>query len=324
LLYYLYHKDKRQANARQRGLAPRPTFMTDLLKSAIRAAVLRLLDPLVKWLLQAGVGVADFLPLVKIAYVRAASERGSASGAEPGRPNVSRIAVVTGLTRVEVAEILESGAAERPHERGRQRAERVLSGWWNDSNFHDELGKPAILSLNGPRRSFAALVERYSGARSLVAAIRDELLRVRAIKRLPDGRLQALSRTYATVRWDPDGVLAVGEQLNELCATLTHNLKFPDRPRYVRRVLNAQVDPRYVPMLTRDIEQHAAVLANSFDDALNDPKATLPGNPDDTGALSLGVALYVFTASPDGVAPSSDKTENEGKLAVRTLPRKKR
>jgi hypothetical protein len=305
--------------------------MTEPLKSAIRAAVLRLLDPLVKWLLEAGIGVADFLPLVKIAYVRAASERGKVSGAEPERPNVSRIAVITGLTRVEVASILESGAAERPHDHGRQRAERVLSGWWNDSNFHDDLGNPAILPLHGGRRSFAALVERYSGARALVAAIRDELLRVKAIKRLPDGHLQALSRTYATVRWDPDGVMAVGEQLNELCATLTHNLKFPARPWFVRRVLNAQLDPRYVPMLTRDIEQHAKVLADSFDDALNDPKATLPGNPGETGAVSLGVALYVFSSSPDGtrheepfVESTRKRPQKKGKRSVRAISRKKR
>jgi hypothetical protein len=305
-------------------------LMTEPLKSAIRGAVLRLLDPLVKWLLEAGIGVADFLPLVKIAYVRAASERGSASGAEPARPNVSRIAVITGLTRVEVAGILESGAAERPHDRGRQRAERVLSGWWNDSNFHDELGNPAVLPLHGGRRSFAALVERYSGARSLVAAIRDELLRVKAIRPLPDERLQALSRTYATVRWDPDGVTAVGEQLNELCTTLTHNLKFPARPLYVRRVLNAQLDPRYVPMLMRDIEQHATVLADSFDDALNDPKATLPGNPQATGAVSLGVALYVFAASQEStheeerVEASGKPLQKKGKRTTRTFPRKKR
>jgi hypothetical protein len=235
------------------------------------------------------------------------------------------------MTRVEVAAILESGAAERPHERGRQRAERVLSGWWNDSNFHDDLGRPAILPLHGGRGSFGTLVERYSGARALVAAIRDELLRVKAIKRLPDGRLQALSRTYATVRWDPDGVMAVGEQLNELCATLTHNLKFPARPLYVRRVVNAQLDPRYVPMLTRDIEQHAKVLADSFDDALNDPKATLAGSPRETGAVSLGVALYVFASSNDGapqdesfVAPTDKQRPKKGKRSTRAFPRTNR
>ena len=210
------------------------------------------------------------------------------------RPNVSRIAVITGLTRGEVASILASGAADRPHERGRQRAERVLSGWWNDPNFHDDSGSPAILPLRGGRRSFAALVERYSGERWLVATIRDELLRVKAIRRLPDGRLQAMSRSYATVRWTPDGIAAIGEQLNEHCETLLHNLKFPARPRYVRRIVNAQLDPRYVPMLARDLEQHAAVLADSFDDALNDPKATLPGNPSDTrsGFAGLG-ALHI-------------------------------
>ncbi len=300
---------------RVNGARVRLKSMSETLKSAIQAALLRLLHPLVKWLLEAGIGVADFLPLVKVAYVRAAREQGLASGAEPKRPNVSRIAVITGLTRGEVASILASGAADRPHERGRQRAERVLSGWWNDPNFHDDSGSPAVLPLRGGRRSFAALVERYSGERWLVAAIRDELLRVKAIRRLPDGRLQAVSRSYATVRWTPDGIAAVGEQLNEHCETLLHNLKFPARPRYVRRIVNAQLDPRYVPMLARDLEQHAAVLADSFDDALNDPKATLPGSPSDTGAASLGLALYIFETSPE--EHTAGPSEDEGAPASR-------
>jgi hypothetical protein len=283
--------------------------MSETLKTAIQAALLRLLHPLVKWLLEAGIGVADFLPLVKVAYVRAAREQGLASGAEGKGPNVSRIAVITGLTRGEVASILASGAADRPHDRGRQRAERVLSGWWNDSNFQDGSGSPAVLPLRGGRRSFAALIERYSGERWLVAAIRDELLRVKAIRRLSDGRLQAVSRTYATVRWNPDGIATVGEQLNEHCETLLHNLKYPARPRFVRRIVNAQLDPRYVPMLARDLEQQAAALADSFDDALNDPKATLRGSPSETGAASLGLALYVFETSPEERAAGPSEAE---------------
>src|SRR6267378_3126885 len=86
--------------------------MSESLKAAIRAAVLRLLEPLVKWLLEAGVGVGDLMALVKIVYVRAARDQGRASGTELMRPNVSRIAVVTGLTRIEVASILASSDAE--------------------------------------------------------------------------------------------------------------------------------------------------------------------------------------------------------------------
>lgn len=272
--------------------------MSEPLKAAVRAAVLRLLDPLVKWLLEAGIGVGDLLSLAKIAYVRAAREEGRRTGGEQRRPNASRIAVVTGLTRVEVASILAAGDAVRPHERGRQRAERVLSGWWNDPAFQDASGEPAVLAVRGGRRSFAALVARYSGERPRVATILDELLRVKAVRRKSDGRLEALSRTYATVRWDPQGVMAFGEQLSEHCATLLHNLRFPARPRYVGRVVNARLDPRYVPMLTRDLEQQAESFTESADDALNHPSHTLTGKRADV--TSLGVAIYVFETADAG------------------------
>jgi hypothetical protein len=286
--------------------------MSESLKIAVQAAVLRLLEPLVKWLLEAGLGVGDLQTLIKIAYVRAAREQGMSSGAEPTRPNASRIAVVTGLTRGEVAVLLKSGAADQRRDHGRQRTERVLSGWWNDPAFQDSSGAPAVLPLRGGKRSFAALVERYSGERWLVATILDELLRVRAVRRLADGRIEALSRTYATVRWDPDGVAAFGEQLQEHCATLLYNLKYPTRPRYVRRVLNARLDPKYVPMLTRDLEQQAEALADSMDDALNDPRQTVPAKRDDGAAGSLGITFYVFEAPPDEVGNAD---------AARALPR---
>jgi hypothetical protein len=292
--------------------------MSEALKAAIQAAVLRILEPLVKWLLDAGIGVGDFLSLVKIAYVRAARDQGRDSGAEPGRPNVSRIAVVTGLTRADVTSILASGDADRPVDRGRQRAERVLSGWWNDSAFQDETGGPALLPLRGRGRSFAALVGRYSGERVLSASILDALLRVKAVRRLPDGRLKVLSRTYATVRWDPEGVVAVGEQLSEHLATLLNNLKHPASPRYVRRILNAQLDPRYVPMLVRDLEQQVDGLGDSIDDALNAPGHTLRGKPSETGATSLGVAFYVFESAVD-----DGKTSRVNTSAPRARRRKR-
>src|SRR3984893_6256336 len=294
--------------------------MSESLKAAIRAAVLRLLAPLVKWLLEAGVGVGDLMALVKIVYVRAARDQGRASGTELMRPNVSRIAVVTGLTRTEVASILASSDAERPHDRGRQRAERVLSGWWNDSAYQDSSGSPAVLPLRGRGLSFATLVERYSGERLLAASILDALLRVKAVRRTPDGRVEALSRSYATVRWNPDGVIAFGEQLSEHCATLLHNLKFPSRPRYVRRVLNAQLDPRYMPMLARDLEQQADALGDSLDDALNGARQTGRGKPSKPGAASLVIALYLFEApSTEDDSPGTEPGAPRSTRAKRSV-----
>lgn len=267
--------------------------MSESLKAAVHAALLRMLAPLVRLLLAAGIGVGDFMAIVKVAYVRAAREEGRERRGEV-RPNASRIAVVTGLTRGEVAAMLSTDTDERrTSDRGRHRAERVLSGWWNDPDFQTSDGEPAVLPLSGSRRSFRELVKRYSNE-PRVSPILDELLRVNAVKRLPDGGLKAVSRTYATVRWNPDGIAALGEQLAEHCGTLLHNLEHPGEPKLVRRIVNAQLDPLYRPMLVRDIQEQLDTVANTIDDALNDRRATVTPVKGGRQAVRLGVAMYVF------------------------------
>jgi len=270
--------------------------MSDLLKGAVRTAVLRLLEPLMKLLLDAGIGVGDFMSLAKVAYVRAARQRGTIGGKEVERPTASQMAVVTGMTRVEVSRILATGeAVSRTAERNRQRGERVLSGWWSDPAFLTPQGEPAILKIRGSRRSFEALCRRYSGEYR-AAPVLEELSRVHAIRRLPDGRVQALSRTYATVRWDPDGIAALGEQLAQHCTTLIANLEHPTRPRLARQVSNIRLNPRYAPVLVRDIESSLAVQADALDASLNDPlHSAESGGP----AVVLGLGVYVFESPVD-------------------------
>jgi Family of unknown function (DUF6502) len=282
--------------------------MNGTIKSAVHAAVLRILEPLVTWLLDAGVGVGDLQPLVKTAYVRAARKRAREAGAEYLRPNASRISIMTGLTRREVGDILERDAVHQTHDRGRQRAERVLTGWWNDSAFQEVSGEPAVLPLKGSKASFTALVERYSGERTQVGTILSELLRVKAVRRLSDGRLRAVSRTYAPVGWEPEGLTAFGEQIAELCSTLLQNLNSPRSPRFVRRVVNSRLDPRYLPMLIRDIQQQAEVFADSIDDTLNDPLHTLTAKTPEGEATSLGLAMYTFESAATEADAASAST----------------
>jgi hypothetical protein len=114
--------------------------------------------------------------------------------------------------------------------------------------------------------------------------------------------VQALSRTYATVRWDPEGIEAVGEQLAEHCATLVANLEQPTRPRLARQVVNARLNPRYAPVVIRDIESSLQVQAEALDDNLNDPlHIAESGGP----AMRLGVGIYVF----EGPADDSDEVD---------------
>lgn len=278
--------------------------MSDALKRAVRAALLRLLEPLVRLMLDAGVGVGEFVTLLKVAYVKAAAQESRAVTGRV-RPNVSRIAVVSGLTRVEVAAILARGEVQSPpSERGRQRAERVLSGWWADPEFLTAQGEPEVLRLKGARHSFAALCDRYSGEQR-TAPVLDELLRVGAVRQLSGGRLQALSRTCVQVRWDPAGVEAVGEQLRDHCTTLLENLRHPTRARFARQVVNAHLDLRHAPMVIREIERSLQARTDALHETLNDPAHTAPaGAP----AMRLGVGVYVFEESP---AEEGVSRENE-------------
>lgn len=261
------------------------------IKASLEAALLTLLVPLVRLLLKAGIGHGDFAALAKRAYVQVARDEGERLHGET-RPNVSRIAVRTGLTRADVTARLADETAEPANDRGRQRAERVLSGWWADPDFQDTRGAPARLPIKGAKRSFAALVRRYSGER-LVGSILDELLRVGAVRRTKDGDIEARSRTYAMVRWNPQGLSELGTQLAEHSQTLIQNLENPERPRLVRRVINLQLDPKYLPVLLRDLEEHANVFADSMDDAINHPLHTLKPSTEEQRALQLGFTLYV-------------------------------
>ena len=281
--------------------------MSENLKAAVMRAVLRLLDPLVRLLLEAGVGVGEFHQLAKMAYARAARD-----AVPETQPNFSRIAVLTGIPRGEVSEILRR-PEEHPlaPERGVQRAERVLHGWWKDVDFCDNDGEPSKLPLRGPRRSFAALVKRYAGD-PRVATLLKELLRVNAVRRLPDGRVEVLSRSFVTARWDDAGIEVVGERVRDLLDTLVHNLKHPSRPRYARFVVKSDVDPRYVPLLLRDITQQAEVLGDSCQDALLDPQRVVRPARTAQAAHRISVGIFVMEEA-SLVAPSSESLSGSTK-----------
>ena len=87
--------------------------MSAPLKTAVRSAMLRLLQPLARLLLKVGVGAGEFQRLVHEAYVRAAQEMGREAGVVD-RPNITQIAVQTGLSRGEVTRILESKGQDAP------------------------------------------------------------------------------------------------------------------------------------------------------------------------------------------------------------------
>ena len=109
-------------------------------ESVLRAALKRLLTPLVKIMLRYGVSFGEFSDLAKQVYVSVSSTDAEFKPAV-GRQTNTRISVLTGLTRKEVLRIKrlpEEGLDD--YEKRYNRGARVVGGWVRDSRFQDAKG----------------------------------------------------------------------------------------------------------------------------------------------------------------------------------------
>jgi hypothetical protein len=135
-------------------------------------------------------GVGELVRAAKLSYLRAAIQEVIPYGS---RVNISRLAVVTGLTRKEVAVLLGRQSRKKPKRGARkaleQRALRVLRGWRIDPRFHNAPGRPAELKLHGDERTFSRLVRTYGGDVTPTSVLR-ELERMQVVSTARLGRVR--------------------------------------------------------------------------------------------------------------------------------------
>ncbi len=111
-----------------------------------------------RYLVAAGVTNPRFSNIARLAYFRAASESAKFLNS---RTNQSAVAVMTGLTRVQVREF--SKADSLASNAKVDRLENILRGWNSDADFTTSNGAPRRLSVGSKNATFALLVRRYGG-----------------------------------------------------------------------------------------------------------------------------------------------------------------
>ena len=160
---------------------------------ALSAATLHLLRPLVRILLRNNVSHRTFADLAKQVYVEVANTEFAIPGK---KQTVSRIAILSGLTRKEVQQLLKEPPDSRSiADEEYHRAARVITGWLRDPKYGDGKGHPRPLCLEGKGGSFSQLVKRYSGDIP-VRALLDELVRVGAAAVSPQRDITLLAERY--------------------------------------------------------------------------------------------------------------------------------
>jgi len=258
----------------------------------LSAAVLKALRPLVRILLRHGVACDAFTELAKQVYV----EVGMNEFALPGKKqSISRVSVLTGLTRKEVARLIARPlAADASTGERYNRAARVISGWIRDPDFLDRDGQPATLLAHDGEKSFASLVRRHSGDMP-ARAVLDELARVGAVERLADGSVRLCARSYIPVASDIDKIQILGSDVRDLIRTIDHNLQHGHtQPLFQRKVMYDNLPTESLPRVRHLTATNAQRLLEEIDSSFAKLDRDVNPEIDGSGRARAGIGIFYF------------------------------
>lgn len=236
--------------------------MSKKLTNTLTSSVLHLMRPLIRILLRNGVAYGTLAGWIRQVYVDVAFEDFAPEGK---KQTVSRVSAITGLTRKEVKRLVDMDVSADASGQARySRAVRVISGWLNDSRFHDEAGKPAVLPVDGKRKSFAVLVKEYSGDIPTKAML--SMLIEAGSVRVVQGKVRLVRHAYVPGSDAIEKIEILGTDVYELISTIDHNLTAdPEELRYQRKVSYDNIDPVAVDKLKKLSYKKAQMLLEQLD-----------------------------------------------------------
>ncbi len=191
-------------------------------KEYLLQALRTMLKPLVKLFISQGVTHAEFAEAAKEVYVEIALRDFETDE----RINKSRVAILTGLTRKEVKNVIDRALESGQQEKMFSRPERVLAGWYSDPNYTGPYGIPLELpyeTSEGDQQSFVGLVKTYSGDMAPRQML-NELLRSGSVVEI-DKRYKAVSRTYEPTALSPELIERLGEIGQRFFSTAATNIE---------------------------------------------------------------------------------------------------
>lgn len=264
----------------------------------LSAAVLRLFRPLVRILLRNGVSYRTFADFAKWVYVDVATKE---FGIEGRKQSISRVSVITGLSRKEVKRV---GQLPRPDDSASveryNRAARIIAAWRREDNFLDAEGNPASLPMEGTGATFSELVKRFSGDVP-ARAILDELIRVGAVERLEDGRVCLLTRAYVPASSDADKLHILGTDVRHLIKTIEHNLQpDPIGPFFQRKVAYDNLPDEVLPEFRQLSVKRAQTLLEKLDRWLAQRDRDVTPTVKGAGRNRAGLGIYYFEETYPG------------------------
>jgi hypothetical protein len=256
---------------------------------ALHAVLVATLRPLASMLLKFGVGYRDFAEASKIAFVDVASKD---FGDSDRPPNVSRIALMTGISRKEVKAVKDNQArAGATTTLLTHLPAEVLRRWFTSDRYCTSPGIPRPLVWDGEAGSFTELV-RSCGASLSPVAMRAELLRVGALKQDESGLLIAQRRYLISDSAKDRLVEGLQFGVRPLALTVAKNASSVGFGglRFQRVVISYSFPPGRREQVEKEITARLEQFSEELDDWLSEI-----GDTSGTAHNSeIGVGLFYF------------------------------
>lgn len=254
-------------------------------------ALRRVLRPIVRILIPAGIRFDEFSELARAVYVESAIRDGVDHA---GTPTRERIAVATGVTLQQVNHYIENERDLPVAEPTLVRvAVEVLHKWHKDSQYLASDGTPIELEFEAASaRSLSELI-REIDPRVAPGMVLAELLRAGAVTSTDETHFRPLSRSLIPPETHAFRIWCFGAALGRLAETLEYNFNpaNAENKRLERFVAGDKGLPRRaVPEFESFASERADQLLTDLDDWL-----APYGDPTTTGfGPRVGTGLHVF------------------------------
>lgn len=264
--------------------------MSDI-KQILAAATLKMLYPIARVLLKHGVSHTEFSELARKAYVDVAFKDFRITGR---KQTVSRVAVLTGLSRKEVVRLQYVKDVAPLAEKGPlNRAARVITGWTIDPEFRNAQGQPLPLPSTGEGASFATLIKRYSGDIT-AGAVLDELVRVGAVE-LREELLFLCAQAYVPRKSELEKLKILGVCAADFLNTIEHNISTTDdNARFQRAVIYHDLPREVVDEFKTLSAEKANALLLELNQWLADKTRATAKRSLFSARIKTGLGIYFF------------------------------
>jgi len=266
--------------------------MQNTIHRQILNALLIALRPLARALLRAGIGYREYAEISKSAFVDIATQDYGLRG----RPtNISRVAVMTGLTRKEVKRLRDkSDAGEETEVLRPTPMAAILHRWFTEDDFLTDSGKPRDLEFDGSVNCFSDLVRRYGGDIP-AGAMRTELKRINAIDETDGGRLRAIKRNVSGLDVHERLITGLGKVLYPAGLALANNTNSEGADTWVMRTAASRhVRESDVNRLRRISTDRLGEFVESIDDLFAAYETLYDDEQKDTSERAIGIGVFYF------------------------------